>query len=155
MYVCMYIYIYIYIYIYKQCSKIFVTFSKTNHLIILKFSNRKQNNLQFLVMNNFPIHFKVLLKTQLYSKTSYLTLSRLLIFQQENKIHCLVLITIFVTLQWSIMNKLKNGPSWHNNMLQQQAIFQGLYFRFERLVPEWQNHPLNEIKRVLQYSRIL
>ncbi len=101
------------------------------------------------------IHFKVLLKTQLYSKTSYLTLSRLLIFQQENKIHCLVLITIFVTLQWSIMNKLKNGPSWHNNMLQQQAIFQGLYFRFERLVPEWQNHPLNEIKRVLQYSRIL
>ncbi len=104
--------------------------------MLLKFSNRKQNNLQFLVLNNFPIHFKVLLKTQLYSKTSYLTLSRLLIFQQENKIHCLVLITIFVTLQWSIMNKLKNGPSWHNNMLQQQAIFQGLYFRFERLVLE-------------------
>ncbi len=111
-------------------------FSKTNHLMLLKFSNRKQNNLQFLVLNNFPIHFKVLLKTQLYSNTSYLTLSRLLIFQKENKIHCLVLINIFVTLQWSIMNKLKNGPSWQNNMLQQQAIFQGLYFRFQRLVPE-------------------
>ncbi len=80
--------------------------------MLLKFSNRKQNNLQFLVLNNFPIHFKVLLKTQLYSKTSYLTLSRLLIFQQENKIHCLVLITIFFnstmvnyeqTEKWSIM----------------------------------------------------